>query len=245
MSIFAREPEYIANYIQNWIRGKIEHSGSNGAILGLSGGIDSSVLAVLLKRALGAKMLALVIPCHSNPEDMIHAQILSEKFDIPNHVIDITKIYDEFIEEASKSREISKLARANTKSRLRMTTLYTIGQSINYLVCGTSNKSEFTIGYFTKYGDSGCDLLPVADLLKCEIYELASYLNIPGEIIAKPPSGGLWEGQTDEREIGLPYSVIDSYIATGEASGADASRINLMNSSSAHKRESPPICKIV
>ena len=244
MSIFAREPEYTADYIQNWVREKVEHSGASGAILGLSGGIDSSVLAVLLKRALGAKMLALVIPCHSDPEDVIHAKLVSDKFDIPNHIVDITKIYDDYIEEVSKSREISKLAKANTKSRLRMTTLYTIGQSINYLVCGTSNKSEITIGYFTKYGDSGCDLLPIADLLKNEIYSLAEYLDIPKEIIIKPPSGGLWAGQTDEQEIGLPYSVIDSFIATGEASVADANKINLMNSSSAHKRETPPICKI-
>ena len=245
MGIFAREPEYTASYIQNWVREKIVKSGSNGAILGLSGGIDSSVLAVLLRRELGAKMLALVIPCHSDPNDLIHAKLLSDKFDIPNHIIDITKIYDDFIEVVSKSREISKLARANTKSRLRMTTLYTIGQSVNYLVCGTSNKSEFTIGYFTKHGDSGCDLLPLADLLKYEIYKLAEYLDIPKEIISKPPSGGLWEGQTDEGEIGLPYSVIDSYISAREASGADANKIDLMHSSSAHKRETPPICKIV
>jgi NAD+ synthase len=244
MSIFAREPEYTANFIQNWVKKKVEEAGSNGAILGLSGGIDSSVLAVLLKRALGAKMLAIIMPCHSDPNDLIHAKLLSEKYYIPNYVIEITKIYDDYIKEASGLCEISKLAKANAKSRLRMTILYTIGQSNNYLVCGTSNKSEMTIGYFTKYGDSGCDLLPIADLLKCEVYKLAEYLDIPKEIIEKPPSGGLWNGQTDEQEIGLPYSVIDSFIATGEADIEAKNKINQMNLVSAHKRTTPPICLI-
>jgi NAD+ synthase len=245
MSIFARKPEYAANFIQNWVKEKVEQAGSSGAVLGLSGGIDSSVLAVLLKRVFGAKMLALIMPCHSNPEDLIHAKLLSEKYSIPDCVIDITKVYDDYMKEVSELCDISKIARANTKSRLRMTILYTIGQSKNYLVCGTSNKSEFTIGYFTKYGDSGCDLLPIADLRKCEIYELAEYLDVPKEIILKPPSAGLWGGQTDEHEIGLTYSVIDSYIATGEADIESANKINLMKSSSEHKRAMPQICMIV
>jgi len=244
MSIFARKPDHTANLIQNWVKDKVEQAGSDGVILGLSGGIDSSVLAVLLKRAFGAKMLALIMPCHSDPSDLIHAELLSRKFDIPNHVIDITRIYDDYVKETSKLCEISKLAAANTKSRLRMTTLYTIGQSKNYLVCGASNKSELIIGYFTKHGDSGCDLLPVADLLKREIYELAEYLDIPKEIIEKPPSAGLWNGQTDEQEIGLSYAIIDNFIVTGEADIAAVSRINLMNSLSVHKRTTPPICMI-
>ena len=242
MSIFARKPEYTANFIQNWVKEKVGQAGSDGVIFGLSGGIDSSVLAVLLKRAFGAKILALVMPCHSNPEDLIHAKLLSEKFDIPNHVIDITKIYDDHIKEASRICEISEVARANTKARLRMVTLYTVGQAKNYLVCGTSNKSEFMIGYFTKYGDSGSDLMPLADLLKREIYELAEYLDIPKEITEKPPSAGLWDGQTDEGEIGLSYAAIDHFIATGEADADAANKINLMNSLSAHKRAAPPIC---
>ena len=244
MSIFARKPEYTVSLIQNWVKEKVEQAGASGVIIGLSGGIDSSVLAVLLKRVFGTKMLSLVIPCHSDPEDIIHAKLLSEKFDIPNCVIDITKIYDDHIKEVSKLCEISKLAEANTKSRLRMVTLYTIGQSKNYLVCGTCNKSEFITGYFTKYGDSGSDLLPVADLLKREIYELAEYLDIPIEIIKKPPSAGLWSGQTDEDEIGLSYTVIDRFIATGQADTAAANKINLMKSLSAHKRAIPPICII-
>ena len=240
----ARKPEYIANFIQNWIKEKVEHAGASGAILGLSGGVDSSVLAVLLRRVFGANMLALIIPCHSDPEDVFHARLLSEKFDIPSDVIDITKVYDDCMKEASMVCEISELAKANTKSRLRMVTLYAVGHSKNFLVCGTSNKSEFTIGYFTKYGDSGSDLLPVADLLKREIYELAEYLNIPKEIIEKPPSAGLWKGQTDESEIGLSYAVIDRFIETGEADIAAANKINHMNALSAHKRSVPPVCII-
>jgi len=244
MSIFVRNPEYTANFIQDWVKERVEQAGAMGAILGLSGGIDSSVLAVLLKRAFGANMLALIMPCHSDTEDLLHAKLLSEKFDIKSSVLDITKVYDDYINEVSKLCEISILAKANTKSRLRMVTLYAVGHSKNYLVCGTSNKSEFTIGYFTKYGDSGSDLLPVADLLKREIYDLAEYLDIPKEIIEKPPSAGLWKGQTDENEIGLSYAVIDRFIATGEADTADAKKINFMNTLSAHKRSAPPICII-
>jgi len=244
MCILARKPEYKANLIQNWIKEKVEKAGASGAVLGLSGGVDSSVLAVLLKRVFGAKMLALIMPCHSNPEDLIHAKLLSEKFDIPDYVLDMTRIYDDYMREASKLCEISELAKANTKSRLRMTALYAVGQTKNYLVCGASNKSELMTGYFTKYGDSGSDLLPVADLLKYEIFELAEYLDIPKEIMVKPPSAGLWSGQTDEDEMGLSYSVIDRFIETGEADAAAANRINLMNALSAHKRTTPPICMI-
>jgi NAD+ synthase len=244
MSIFARKPEYVANLIQNWVKGRVEQAGSDGVVLGLSGGVDSSVLAILLKRVFGAKMLGLIMPCHSDPNDLIHAKLLTEKFDIPNCVIDITKIYDDYIKEVSRFCEISKQAEANTKSRLRMTTLYTIGQSKNYLVCGASHKPELILGYFTKHGDSGCDLLPIADLLKYKIYELAEYFDIPREIVNKPPSAGLWSDQTDESEIGLPYSVIDHFIATGEADSAATKRINLMNSLSAHKRTTPPICMV-
>lgn len=244
MSNFVRKPEYIADFIQNWIKDKVKRAGAKGAILGLSGGVDSSVLAVLLKRVFGSEMLALMMPCHSSPEDLIHAKLLCEKFDIPYSVMDLTKTYDECMKEASRSCGISKLSGANTKSRLRMVALYTIGQSKNYLVCGASNKSEFTIGYFTKYGDSGSDLLPVADLLKREIFALARFFEIPDEIVKKPPSAGLWSGQTDEDEIGLPYSVIDHFIATGEADATAASRINHMNALSAHKRATPPICII-
>jgi NAD+ synthase len=148
------------------------------------------------------------------------------------------------MEEASKLCTISKLASANMKSRLRMVTLYAIGQSMNYLVCGAINKSELMIGYFTKYGDSGSDLLPIADLLKHEVYELALYLDIPKEITTKPPSGGLWSGQTDENEIGLPYSVIDRFIAKGEADTETANKLKHMNSISEHKRATPEICLI-
>ncbi|MCL1940424.1 MAG: NAD(+) synthase [Synergistaceae bacterium] len=244
MSILGRKPEHTANFIQKWIKGQVKEAGAKGAILGLSGGVDSSVLAVLLRRTFGKKMLGIAMPCHSDPEDLAHAKLLTEKFDIPNYVYDLTKIYDEYIKKVSKLYEISKLAEANTKSRLRMVTLYVIGQPKKYLICGTSNKSEYTIGYFTKYGDSGSDLLPLADLLKAEIYELAEYLDIPEEIVKKPPSAGLWDGQTDEDEIGLPYSVIDHFIATGEADAAAVEKINLMNSLSAHKRAVPPICVI-
>ena len=122
-----------------------------------------------------------------------------------------------------------------------MMTLYYFAQEMGYLVCGTGNKSELEVGYFTKHGDSGVDILPLADFVKSEVRELAKVLGVPAEVITKPPTAGLWENQTDEKEMGFTYEILDNYIQTGEGPAEIVEKIQKMNRASMHKRTYPPI----
>lgn len=233
------------SFIESWISEKVESAGAKGAILGLSGGIDSAVLALILRRMFSKdRMLAVIMPCESNPQDAEHAKLLAYKFDLPIKTVDLTQTFQEYQKLISGICNFSEMSKANTKARLRMTTLYAIGQSMNFLVCGTGNKAELTVGYFTKYGDSGSDMLPLGDLLKKDIRSIAEFLGIPKELINKPPSAGFWNGQTDEGEMGITYEAIDKYISTGEGTTADIQVIKAMNLRSAHKRATPPICVV-
>jgi len=134
-----------------------------------------------------------------------------------------------------------KLAEANVKPRLRMLTLYYLANRLGSLVVGTGNRSEISVGYFTKYGDGGVDILPLGNLVKSQVRELASHLGIPNEIIEKPPSAGLWEGQTDETEMELTYEELDRYLTNGEAREAVREKVDAMMTESAHKRATPVI----
>ncbi|SMG08936.1 NAD(+) synthase [Dethiosulfovibrio salsuginis] len=236
-----KSPEEIVFLIENWIRQKTLESSSCGGVVGLSGGIDSAVVAVLLRRVFGENMLAIKMPCHSIEEDNLHADLLIEKFDLPWALVDLSETYDSLV-KAVKLRTDS-LAVANIKPRLRMTTLYAFAQSHGYLVCGTGNKAELTVGYFTKHGDSGVDLLPLGDLTKSEVRDVAEYLDIPSVIVEKAPSAGLWEGQTDEIEMGLSYDQIDNFII-GQTDGDKTNEIQTRFNSTKHKREIPPICEL-
>ncbi len=241
-----RDPERLAKTIQEWLKKKIEGSGRRGGIVGLSGGIDSAVVAALLKKVCGFQMLAVIMPCHSQENDVKDAYKVAESLDFPHILVDLTPVYDALVKSVSSAvdDDFEVLPLANAKPRLRMTTLYMLGQQRRYLVCGTGNKAELTIGYFTKHGDSGVDVLPLGDLLKQEVRELARYLEIPEEIIAKPPSAGLWKGQTDEGEIGFSYDLIDKYLAGGDVPVEVKDKIEEMNRRSSHKRDVPPVCVI-
>ena len=191
---------------ENWLRDQVNRSGASGIILGLSGGIDSSVLAALGREALGkGGVLGVIMPCHSIDEDESDARLLAQSIDVDFKRVDLTSVFDALNESAGE--EFNSLVKSNMKARLRMVTLYALGQSRNLLVCGTSNKSEYETGYFTKYGDSGVDLMPLANFLKREIREMARVLNVPDKIINKAPSAGLYEGQTDEGDMGFTYDV--------------------------------------
>ncbi len=136
---------------------------------------------------------------------------------------------------------ISRLAQANIKARLRMLTLYYFANRLKYMVAGSGNRDELSVGYFTKYGDGGVDIQPLGNLLKGQLRELAKFLGIPEPIINKPPSAGLWEGQTDEEELGLSYDELDLYLASGEVSVVLKKRIEAMIAASEHKRQPPPV----
>ena len=201
----------IADHIIKWLQEQVEEAGCKGLVLGLSGGIDSAVVAALAKRAFPNDSLGIIMPCHSQGKDEEHGRLVAEALDLEISKVDLSKTFDTLL-DAVENDKSHQLAVSNIKPRLRMTTLYYYAQKNKYLVAGTGNKSEFTLGYFTKHGDSGVDILPIVDFVKDEVRELARYLNIPGIIITKPPSAGLWEGQTDEEEMGMSYKDLDNYM---------------------------------
>ncbi|MBQ8693078.1 MAG: NAD(+) synthase [Synergistaceae bacterium] len=241
-----REPEELVNHIEAWIKYRESEAGARGIIVGLSGGIDSAVVAALGRRAFGREsLLTLIMPCHSDESDANDAILIANSLDINYKIIELDKTFDALANEFSLNNiALSKLAQANLKARLRMSSLYAAAQTLNLLVCGTSNRSEYETGYFTKYGDSASDLLPLADLLKTQVRAIARYLNIPEKIIIKAPSAGLWANQTDEAEMGFSYEQLDKYLETGEADSDVKLKIDAMHARSEHKRKPAPICKI-
>lgn len=234
--------ERVCDNLVNWLRDKVQEAGCKGLVVGLSGGIDSAVVAALAKRAFPENSLGVIMPCHSNSQDEEHARLVAETIGLKTVKVDLSKTFDSLIDEL-KDDGANLLAVSNIKPRLRMTTLYYFAQKNKYLVAGTGNKSELTIGYFTKYGDSGVDLLPISDFVKFEVKELAKFLGIPEIIINKPPSAGLWENQTDENEMGFSYKELDSFILTGEADQKVKEKIIRMNKLSEHKRRMPLMFK--
>jgi NAD+ synthase len=236
--------EELANELVAWIREQVSQARCTGVIFGLSGGVDSAVAGVLCKRAFPDACLGLVMPCHSSERDVEDARAVAEKFQIPIRIITLDEVCQSLLRVlAVPDLEPStrQLAEANLKPRLRMLSLYYLANRLGYLVVGTGNRSEISVGYFTKYGDGGVDILPLGSLVKNEVWELARHLDIPNEIVEKPPSAGLWEGQTDEGEMGVTYDELDRYLATGESSEEVKQKVEAMVSRSAHKRGTPAI----
>ena len=236
--------EDLAEKLISWIKDEVTARGCLGVVVGISGGVDSSVVAVLCKRAFPENTIGVMMPCHSNPDDKAHAQAVADKFDIPTVEVVLDSIYEAFLKklpEFKDNPELKHLAQANLKPRLRMITLYYIANQLRYMVVGSGNRSEVAVGYFTKHGDGGVDIMPLANLVKSQVRELARFLGIPAPIVDKPPSAGLWEGQTDEAEMGMSYEALDGFILTGEASEEVRKKIETMRASSAHKRSLPPM----
>ncbi len=236
--------EQLVNKLTDWIRECVLAAQKSGVVLGLSGGIDSAVVAVLCKRAFPDTTLAVIMPCHSVETDIEHAKAVAKKYRIYTEIIDLDPVFDSFLHALPsfcEHQDTEKLSQANIKPRLRMISLYYLATQFGYLVMGTGNRSELSTGYFTKYGDGGVDIMPLANLVKQQVRELAGYLDIPKEIIQKPPSGGLWEGQTDEGELGMTYNDLDRYLTTGEAQDALKQRIESLKAASAHKRAMPQV----
>jgi len=231
-----------------WIKQKVKASGAKGIILGLSGGIDSAVVAALAKKAVGPhKLLVLFMPCNSHPQDLKDAKLVAHQLGLKSKLVDLSAVYNNFLKILPGA---ISLARGNLKVRLRMCTLYYFANKLNYLVCGTGNKSELMVGYFTKHGDGGVDILPIADLFKRQVRILAKELKIPEEIIVKPPTAGLWNGQTDEAEMGITYNELDDILdrfCNHKKQIADRKKVDKvikMYKRSEHKRKGAEICHI-
>lgn len=227
-----------------WIRHKVAEANAKGVVVGVSGGIDSAVVSALCKKAFPDQSLGLIMPCKSIPEDRQYAEMICEAIQLDHKVMDLSDTFELMIRTAQSNevigQEVHRLVGGNLKARLRMSTLYLAAQERGYLVVGTDNAAETVTGYFTKYGDGGVDILPISSLLKRQVRELGKYLNIPEAVIAKPPSAGLYEGQTDESEMGIFYDDIDDYVAGLEIEKDVKARIQVMETSSRHKRELPP-----
>ena len=234
-----RNKTELVEKISSWIKKVVGQVKAEGVVVGLSGGIDSSVVACLAKKALGEKVLGVIMPCYSSAIDEDYARLIAKKLNIKIERVSLNSIYDNILGVLPGGE---KMALANLKPRLRMLILYYFANNLNYLVAGTGNKSEVLIGYFTKYGDGGCDILPLGDSLKTEVRELARELKISNEIIERTPSAGLWENQTDEGEIGITYEELDRAITAIELNRKSSvppeilARVEELMRESVHKR---------
>ena len=239
--------EQVANKLVSWIREKVSAAGCKGAVVGMSGGLDSSVVAVLCCRAFPKSTLGVIMPCHSQQEDSDHALAVARKFSIPTQTVILDTAFDALLKllpASSADSASSRLAEANLKPRLRMLTLYYFANQLGYMVVGAGNKSELSTGYFTKYGDGGVDIMPLGNLVKGQVRELAGFLGIQQPIIDKPPSAGLWPGQTDEGELGFSYTELDRYLTGGKASNELKKKIEAMIAASDHKCSPPPVADL-
>ncbi len=201
----------VHNELVEFLRENFKKAGFSKAVLGLSGGIDSALVAYLLRDALGKEnVLAIMMPYKSsNPDSLNHAKLVIKDLKINSKTIEITDMIDAYFKN---EKEATSLRMGNKMARERMSILFDYSSKENALVVGTSNKTEIYLGYSTQFGDSACALNPIGDLYKTNIWDLSRYLKIPNELIEKKPSADLWEGQTDEQEMGLTYKEADQVL---------------------------------
>ena len=239
--------EVYAHKIGAWIKDNVNKAQMKGVVLGMSGGVDCSVTARLCQLA-GVDAYLVLMPYGNDmlrSESQKHAMSLIEKFNFNYYIFDIQPAVDAIHLPADspllKANTNLALSFANIRPRVRMTFLYQLEQIESRLVIGTGNLSERSVGYFTKWGDGACDLNPLANITKKEVYTLAHFLEVPACIIQKKPSAGLWDGQTDEDELGMSYAMIDDFILNGTTTIPEIDqKISALQSRSAHKNTPPP-----
>ena len=234
---YAFEEEARVRYIKE----TLESAKAKGIVFANSGGKDCALAGILCKKAC-EDTISLVLPCGTKRnynEDKKDAFALAENFDISTRVIDLKGAYDEFAKAVGPG--LTCLAASNIAPRLRMQALYAVAQSEGRLVAGTGNRSEIFLGYFTKWGDGAYDLNPIADLTVTEVYEFLRYFDAPSRIINKPPSAGLFDGQTDEGDLGFSYADLDRFLLTGEASAENKEKFMRHHNQTMHKRQYPGV----
>lgn len=223
-----------------FIKGVLAEAGATGIVYGNSGGKDCSLVGILCKKAC-ENTVGIILPISKRNfvEDLRDGSEVAEQFGIETRVLELAELKAKAMETLSTTTTLSAMAEANISPRLRMIALYAVAASENRLVAGTGNRSEAHMGYFTKWGDGAHDFNPIADLTVTEIYEFLRYLNAPQAVITKAPSAALFDGQTDETEMGITYAAIDDYILNGNATAEDKAKIDSYNARSAHKRRMP------
>lgn len=228
-----------------FIRSQLKNAGADGIIYGNSGGKDCTLVGILCKMAC-ENTEGIIMPCQSKrnyDEDMRDGLEVSKQYGIKTRIIDISGIKEAAVKIIGDAAQLNDKALMNINPRLRMITLYAVGAAENRLVAGTGNRSEAYMGYFTKWGDGAYDFNPISDLTVTEIYEFLAYLGAPENVRTKAPSAGLFEGQTDENEMGISYADIDKYILTGEASEKNKAVLEKYHRASEHKRQMPAVFK--
>jgi NAD+ synthase len=242
-------------HITNFIRDVVDDAGADGGVIGLSGGIDSTLIAYLATEALGEDSVhGLVLPSEVNPdESMSDAERVAETLAITYNSIEINSIVDAFFDAYPVGQD-DQMAAGNVRVRSRAVLNYFVANTENYIVLGTGNRSEAMTGYFTKYGDQAVDCNPIGNLYKRQVRQLSDHIGVPDDIVEKAASAEMWEGQTDEEEMGITYNLLDSVLvlhidgplskhATAETLGIDASpieRVEELVRQSEHKRHMPP-----
>lgn len=239
--------EKLIHDISDWLHLKTTEANAKGLLVGVSGGLDSAVVTHLIKHAFPQDSLGVIMPIDSNPRDLEDAENVIKTANINVMNVDLTLSHQQMYRIISgelKDQQMwhekqNRIADANLRARLRMSTLYTIATHLNYLVVGTDNAAEWYTGYFTKYGDGGVDLQPIIQLTKHEVREMARHLQVPSSIIEKNPSADLWTGQTDEDEMGTSYAHIDAFLNGETIPEQDYSVIEKMHKRTEHKRHIP------
>jgi len=237
----------LADRISGWIADEVAEAGMRGAVLGLSGGIDSAVTAALCRRALESNILCVIMPCESSRQDEEDAQLVAARLGVEAVTVRLDKAYADL---ARVLPDATPMALVNLKPRLRMATLYAFANSLGYMVVGTGNDTELAVGYFTKHGDGGIDLLPLGGLNKMQVRVLAREFGVPQRVIDRPPSAGLWEGQTDEDELGIGYVELERALVALDSGSTECvapgtlARVREMVGGSAHKRTGPRLCEV-
>lgn len=256
MALRASLPDGALEALEAFLQDHVGDAGASGVVVGLSGGVDSALVAALAARALGPKKVATFFLRIEGPPkgDLEDARAVAAMFKVPFEVRDLTVPYFALV-EATRAKD--RAVRGNLKARLRMAALYAEANRRKALVLGTGNKSELLTGYFTKWGDGACDLLPIGDLYKGQVRELAAKLQVPKRVVEKTPSAGLWPGQTDEGELGISYEDLDRVLLGLELKMDDAlivkraevpltkvKSVRARVEASAHKRRMPVVCKL-